>query len=1358
MKPKSNPFFAASLATFVVISQVALAADVIKADNTNNLDLGISWTGGIAPTSTGVALWSGAYNTAGSLSSSFTASTPVSWQGIRIGNISGTAAGQISIGGTGGAVTGSQITIGASGIDMSAANQNLVINAATTVISGNQIWDVATGRNLRFGITGTGSANANLDGSGTITVRGGGVVDLNQGGSLGFSDAAGLAGFSGKWIIDSGTTLRGIRNGATAFGTNTAADAITLNGGTLATGGISGATGNWTWNSNITLATSTSSTIDNQNPSGTNRSLKLMGAITGSGNLTFASTGAGTMSADNGFVLTGSNTNSGTVTINSGAFLRVGGVSTASDTSLAAGTGGTLGNGSVTNNVVNNGTLTFSRSDAHTVANAISGTGTVRVGSTGITGSGTQVLSLSGTNTYVGSTSVNAGRLNLTGSLTSAVTVASGATITGTGSTTGLLTLSAGSSVLLSASGAVTANGVTVGAGVNLVDPTLNTVGAHSFTVVTYGAGAAPTLANFTINGGGAATIRGAGLVNTGTATTLNYTTVANVWNTTSGTWDVATNANWTNGSDSLYYNGDSATFNEPASASTVTLSGALTPASVTVSNTNNAYTFTGGAITGAGGLTKNNDGTLAIASQQTYTGGTTINGGIVDLTGGGGATGTIRGTATVNTGGTLRLSVNDATGYNTDATRLGVINLVGGTLHVNTTANQTLGSAVINLTGGSITGIAGSNIDLFGNGSAINTLASAMTSTISLPTMNLRQDNTAFGVADGAAAVDLLISSNLGNGSTGNHNLIKNGAGTMVLSGTNNTYIGTTTVTAGTLTVSGTTNGTSGVTVNGGASLVVATGGTLTTTGILGTASATGANITVQTGATLNAASANIAWNPGTFQVDGTLAITGNFAVGTNAAGTISGTNGSITAASFSMGNATTTVNFTNTGSMAFTGDMTLAATNSTFNQSAGTISANGILLNSGTSNTFALTGGRLNLGSGGIGGSGGTKTINLGAGTVGARASWSSALAMSLTDSATGTTFNTLDSVDNTTARTISLSGLLSGSGQLVKAAAGTLTLTGPNTYTGGTTIGGGTLGLGSAGALGSSGNVVFAGGTLQFSANNTTDYSARIASGISTGSVSIDTNGQDIAFGTGLTASQSGGLTKTGAGTLTLSVANLYTGPTNVNDGMLRVNGSFASTTTTVASGATLGGTGTLAGTTTIQNGGIHGPGNSPGVQGFSNLTYNDGSIFSWEIDRNLDQSPTGRGIGYDAVNVSGTLAGQDGTADSAIFRVVIGDANFANDFWTSSHTWSDIFTSDGSNAIANWTSIFGGGIQTYTTNGGLQTVDPSVYGSFSFTPGTNSLTWSAVPEPTSALAGILLGFGLLRRNRATRFFRG
>ena len=161
--------------------------------------------------------------------------------------------------------------------------------------------------------------------------------------------------------------------------------------------------------------------------------------------------------------------------------------------------------------------------------------------------------------------------------------------------------------------------------------------------------------------------------------------------------------------------------------------------------------------------LVKNGAGMVHLSQTNTYTGGTTITGGTLDLSGGGGGNGTIRGTVTVNTGAKLQLSLNDNLGYNTDSTRVGVVNLNGGTLNVNTTYNQTLGSAVLNLTGGSITGISGSNFDFFGGASALNSLASSTTSTVSGVGLSaLRQGSTTFTVAQGttASGLDLDIQS----------------------------------------------------------------------------------------------------------------------------------------------------------------------------------------------------------------------------------------------------------------------------------------------------------------------------------------------------------------------------------------------------------------------------------------------------------------------------------------------------------------------------------------------------------------------------------------------------------------------
>ncbi|CAN5720800.1 hypothetical protein BH09VER1_BH09VER1_34670 [soil metagenome] len=122
------------------------------------------------------------------------------------------------------------------------------------------------------------------------------------------------------------------------------------------------------------------------------------------------------------------------------------------------------------------------------------------------------------------------------------------------------------------------------------------------------------------------------------------------------------------------------------------------------------------------------------------------------------------------------------------------------------------------------------------------------------------------------------------------------------------------------------------------------------------------------------------------------------------------------------------------------------------------------------------------------------------------------------------------------------------------LAKTGAGVLSLTGNNTYIGGTLLTAGTLNVGSAGAIGTNAFILFGGGTLQYSAANTTDYSSGFfTSGNS--AFSIDTNGQNVTFATGLSGSGVNGLNKTGAGVLTLaSSGNTYTGVTNIGGGVL------------------------------------------------------------------------------------------------------------------------------------------------------------------------------------------------------------
>lgn len=111
---------------------------------------------------------------------------------------------------------------------------------------------------------------------------------------------------------------------------------------------------------------------------------------------------------------------------------------------------------------------------------------------------------------------------------------------------------------------------------------------------------------------------------------------------------------------------------------------------------------------------------------------------------------------------------------------------------------------------------------------------------------------------------------------------------------------------------------------------------------------------------------------------------------------------------------------------------------------------------------------------------------------------------------------------------------------------------------------------------------------------------------------------TGGGDISVGGNIANGSTTNLpvTKTGAGTLMLSGTNTYTGTTAVNAGALLVNGSLGTGAVTVASGATLGGTGKIGGTVTSS--GTVSPGASPGRLTFArNYTQNAGGTLRIEI---------------------------------------------------------------------------------------------------------------------------------------------
>lgn len=282
MKPKFHRTLASAL-SLICFTGIAHAATYTKGDNTSALDLAASW-GGTAPGAADTANWSGTYNTAGSLSATLPASA-LSWNGITVGLLAGTAAGTVSIGGAAAPVTGSTLSIGASGISLAAANQDLWINPATLAANTSQTWNVPVGRTIRLGST---VLSGNLDGTGgnatVITVTGGGMVDGNQSATNGFAD------FSGKWIVESGTTLRGMQSGANAWGSNTSADAILLKGGTLAVGAISGTAGAVAWPAPITLEAATASSLSGRHGVTGTPDLTLQGVVSGDGSLSIDKT------------------------------------------------------------------------------------------------------------------------------------------------------------------------------------------------------------------------------------------------------------------------------------------------------------------------------------------------------------------------------------------------------------------------------------------------------------------------------------------------------------------------------------------------------------------------------------------------------------------------------------------------------------------------------------------------------------------------------------------------------------------------------------------------------------------------------------------------------------------------------------------------------------------------------------------------------------------------------------------------------------------------------------------------------------------------------------------------------------
>jgi autotransporter-associated beta strand protein len=327
--------------------------------------------------------------------------------------------------------------------------------------------------------------------------------------------------------------------------------------------------------------------------------------------------------------------------------------------------------------------FTIQAANASSVAHNISLSGTVS-GSGSIAKTGNGTLLLSGTNTYMGSTLVNAGRLvlDVNGS------VASSKIIVGSGTTFDVSAVSGGfvlNSQTLSGSGVVTgavsvASGATIDPGSNTLTGTLsfsNSVTEAGGAINHFDLAGAPSPNNdlviiagdFDVSGTNTVDIFGASLVagtnyiliqyggnlnggltnfalsisspagvltNDPIAKTISFIPETVLRGPTNTVWiGNLVNTNWDNASSGgleIFIAGDSVQFTDAgASNSPVNIVGVVQPASILVNSQSN-YVFAstnGGWIGGVASLTVTNTGTLTIAvPTNTYTGNTTIAGG----------------------------------------------------------------------------------------------------------------------------------------------------------------------------------------------------------------------------------------------------------------------------------------------------------------------------------------------------------------------------------------------------------------------------------------------------------------------------------------------------------------------------------------------------------------------------------------------------------------------------------------------------------------------------------------------------------------------------------------------------------
>jgi fibronectin-binding autotransporter adhesin len=355
--------------------------------------------------------------------------------------------------------------------------------------------------------------------------------------------------------------------------------------------------------------------------------------------------------------------------------------------------------------------------------------------------------------------------------------------------------------------------------------------------------------------------------------------------------------------------------------------------------------------------------------------------------------------------------------------------------------------------------------------------------------------------------------------------------------------------------------------------------------------------------------------------------------------------------------------------------------------------------------------------------------------------------------------------------TASVLTVNGPITGPGDLTKTGPGGLTLGSVSSYAGLTNILQGTLTTSAVGALPTT-TVVTLGtpngataGTLDMSGVNQSVAGIALSAGNTGGAANLITNTSGSAatltvqggvFGGKLTGNLA--LIKSGpAAALTLAsgVTHDYTGATTVTSGGLYVNGTLAAGSGTVTASFDAAGTGTLGGTGTINrtvtvDGGKVAPGTPSGIGTLTvgaGVNFNSGGTYSWRLNA-VPASGT-QGTNWDFLSATGGLTGTASAASP--FTIAVTAAGTVSGFNNQNpYVWTIASFTGGitlpSSAFAVTTSGFMAGGPN----------DPGI-GVFAALVSGSSLqvSFSPVPEPAAILlvcAGAAGSWCDWRRRRA------